>query len=153
MVRSLGASFRLLGLTPGADGTAIKDAYRRLAKELHLDVSQDPSAPDRFREVTDAYEVLMDALDGGGSEGTPPHVDETQGPAMRARWNIRRKHTPSEYPAWFKPPSSEPGTGERSLHSRTQPQWPHPSVGVVRTASLAARSLLLARTRRHFVGW
>ena len=36
----------------------IKKAFRRLARELHPDVSDEPDAEARFREVTEAYEVL-----------------------------------------------------------------------------------------------
>ena len=152
MARSVSASYRLLGLTPGADATAIKGAYRRLAKEMHPDVSQDPSSPDRFREVSDAYEVLMAALEAGTAGATP--VDDKQGPAMRARWNIRRRHQPSEYPAWFKPPPAEPGSGERGLHTSVRPLWPQDyRPTAMWTASLAARSLLLARARRVRLGW
>lgn len=40
----------------GADG--IKSAYRKLARKYHPDVSQDPDAEDRFKEVQNAYETL-----------------------------------------------------------------------------------------------
>jgi molecular chaperone DnaJ len=36
----------------------IKKAFRRLARTLHPDVSEEPDAQERFREVVEAYEVL-----------------------------------------------------------------------------------------------
>ena len=36
----------------------IKRAFRRLARELHPDVSAEPDAEERFREAVAAYEVL-----------------------------------------------------------------------------------------------
>ena len=33
----------------------IKRAFRKLARELHPDVSQAPDAEERFREVAEAY--------------------------------------------------------------------------------------------------
>jgi curved DNA-binding protein len=41
-----------------ADQETIRRAYRALAVEHHPDVSGDPDADDRFREITDAYTVL-----------------------------------------------------------------------------------------------
>src|SRR4029077_18573360 len=39
----------------------IKKAFRRLARRLHPDVSEEPDAESRFREVSEAYEVLSNA--------------------------------------------------------------------------------------------
>jgi molecular chaperone DnaJ len=50
--------YEILGVDRGADEQAIKKAFRRLARSLHPDVSEEPDAEARFREVTEAYEVL-----------------------------------------------------------------------------------------------
>jgi molecular chaperone DnaJ len=50
--------YELLGVARNADDGAIKRAFRRLARELHPDVSGAPDAQERFREVVEAYEVL-----------------------------------------------------------------------------------------------
>jgi molecular chaperone DnaJ len=50
--------YELLGVPRDADEGQIKKAFRRLARQLHPDVSDDPDAEARFREVTEAYEVL-----------------------------------------------------------------------------------------------
>jgi molecular chaperone DnaJ len=50
--------YEILGLGRDADEKAIKSAFRRLARELHPDVSQLPDAEERFREAAEAYEVL-----------------------------------------------------------------------------------------------
>lgn len=52
--------YELLGVTRDAGADEIKKAYRRLARQLHPDVSDEPDAADRFKEVTMAYEVLSD---------------------------------------------------------------------------------------------
>lgn len=50
--------YDVLGVGRDADEAAIKKAFRRVARELHPDVSEDPEAEERFKEVVEAYEVL-----------------------------------------------------------------------------------------------
>jgi len=52
--------YEVLGVARDADDAEIKRAFRRLARELHPDVSEAPDADRRFREVAEAYEVLSD---------------------------------------------------------------------------------------------
>ncbi len=52
--------YAVLGVRRDADADEIKKAYRRLARELHPDVNPDPALQERFKEVTQAYEVLSD---------------------------------------------------------------------------------------------
>jgi len=53
--------YEVLGIARGASDADIKKAFRRLARELHPDVSPAPDAQERFREVAAAYEVLSNA--------------------------------------------------------------------------------------------
>jgi molecular chaperone DnaJ len=52
--------YGILGVRRDAGAEEIKKAYRRLARELHPDVNPDPQLQERFKEVTQAYEVLSD---------------------------------------------------------------------------------------------
>jgi molecular chaperone DnaJ len=52
--------YAVLGVRRDAGADEIKKAYRRLARELHPDVNPDPETQERFKEVTQAYEVLSD---------------------------------------------------------------------------------------------
>jgi molecular chaperone DnaJ len=52
--------YEILGLGRDASDVDIKKAFRRLARELHPDVSEAPDAEERFREAAEAYEVLSD---------------------------------------------------------------------------------------------
>jgi molecular chaperone DnaJ len=53
--------YELLGVERGASDAEIKSAFRKLARELHPDVSQEPDTQARFRAVAEAYEVLSKA--------------------------------------------------------------------------------------------
>jgi molecular chaperone DnaJ len=52
--------YELLGVSRGASDADLKRAFRSLARELHPDVSSEPDAGARFREIAEAYEVLSD---------------------------------------------------------------------------------------------
>src|ERR1700724_2630021 len=78
--------YELLGIARTADEQEIKKAFRVLARLLHPDVSEEPGAEVRFREVSEAYEVLSNAetrqlYDRYGHAGlrsggfTPSHFD------------------------------------------------------------------------------
>jgi molecular chaperone DnaJ len=53
--------YEVLGVPRNAGEKEIKSAFRRLARELHPDVSDEPDAQERFREAAEAYEVLSKA--------------------------------------------------------------------------------------------
>src|SRR5262245_11157404 len=54
--------YKTLGVAENADDSAIKKAYRKLAKEYHPDVTgNDKKKTERFKEINEAYAVLGDA--------------------------------------------------------------------------------------------
>jgi len=53
--------FKVLEVERGADADAIKRSFRRLARQYHPDVNpDDKDAEARFKEISEAYEVLSD---------------------------------------------------------------------------------------------
>ena len=54
--------YEVLGVPRGASASAIKSAFRKLAKKLHPDANaKDPKAAGHFAELNTAYEILGDA--------------------------------------------------------------------------------------------
>ena len=52
--------YEVLGISKSASKDEIKKAYRKLSKKYHPDINKEPDADDKFKEVTEAYEVLSD---------------------------------------------------------------------------------------------
>src|ERR1700746_2011130 len=54
--------YEVLGVERNAAGEEIKRAYRKLAVKFHPDKNpDDPHAEEKFKELGEAYDVLMDA--------------------------------------------------------------------------------------------
>jgi curved DNA-binding protein len=53
--------YQVMGVARDATDAQIKQAYRRLARKFHPDVSKEPDAEARFKELGEAYEVLRSA--------------------------------------------------------------------------------------------
>jgi curved DNA-binding protein len=75
--------YAVMGVDRDASQDEIKRAYRKLARKYHPDVSKEPDAEARFKELGEAYEVLKDpekrtAYDGlgknwqAGQDFSPP---------------------------------------------------------------------------------
>jgi curved DNA-binding protein len=53
--------YETLGVERDASEDDIRRAYRKLARKYHPDVSKEDDAEDRFKEISEAYEVLRDS--------------------------------------------------------------------------------------------
>ncbi|WP_419419688.1 DnaJ C-terminal domain-containing protein [Legionella sp. D16C41] len=52
--------YKIMGLDKNVSQEDIKRAYRKLARKYHPDVSKEPDAESKFKELGEAYEVLKD---------------------------------------------------------------------------------------------
>jgi curved DNA-binding protein len=52
--------YEVLGVKRDATAQEIQKAYRKLARKLHPDVNKSAGAEEKFKELTEAYEVLKD---------------------------------------------------------------------------------------------
>lgn len=86
--------YRLLELNPGAPDIEIKKAYRRLARKYHPDVSSEPNARERFIEITNAYEYLLERRYETPVQAayTAPTPDRETLRRERARQYARMRH-------------------------------------------------------------
>jgi curved DNA-binding protein len=103
--------YAILGVNRGASGEDVKLAYRRLAQRYHPDVSTEPHAEERFKEVVEAYEALSAMLERGvpvGANGPEPYggwPDWQSNAAAQSRNGTARRARPEAE-------STEPVPGE-----------------------------------------
>src|SRR4051795_2048780 len=55
-----GDFYSILGVSRDAGADEIQRAYRKLARQYHPDVNKDPGAEERFKDISEAYDVLSD---------------------------------------------------------------------------------------------
>jgi len=79
--------YAALGVERGASAEQIKKAYRRLAQKYHPDVSKEPEAEARFKEISEAYQTLKDPAKRAAYDdlGTRPQGEEFRPPPDWAR--------------------------------------------------------------------
>lgn len=93
--------YHILNLTPSASEEDIKQAYRSLAKQYHPDVNSSSDAHEKFLEISEAYECLIEQAAQGRSgisdydpedPLTKQYIEELRRKAKeRAHENARRK--------------------------------------------------------------
>lgn len=92
--------YQILGVSRGASEDEIKKAYRRLAKQYHPDVNKNREAEEKFKEISEAYNVLSDSkqrkqydMFGGAGFGQQGGGGPTGGPGG-FRWEFRQAPGP-----------------------------------------------------------
>ena len=52
--------YKTLGVSKSASADEIRKAYKKLSKKYHPDANKEKDAPERFKQVQEAYDVLSD---------------------------------------------------------------------------------------------
>lgn len=70
--------YKIMGVNEDATEKDIKMAYRKLARKYHPDISKEPDAEERFKEMGEAYEVLKDPVKKAEYDRFRKHKDFNQ---------------------------------------------------------------------------
>ncbi|MEI8161603.1 MAG: DnaJ C-terminal domain-containing protein [Betaproteobacteria bacterium] len=120
--------YETIGLARDATQDDIKRAYRKLARKYHPDVSKDPDAEARFKELGEAYAVLKDpekraAYDQMGSQWKTGQ-DFQPPPGWDAGFEFSGRdsgHGPgSEFSDFFESLFGRPGHSGQHMHAPGQ---------------------------------
>ncbi len=65
---ALSLYYRRLGINETGDRAVIKQAYRRLARKYHPDLTADPQATEQMQQINEAYERILEDLDERSAE-------------------------------------------------------------------------------------
>lgn len=100
---NLADCYRLLELQPGASFAQIKASYRRLARQYHPDInSNNQQAEEKFIALTEAYKMLLDAVQQEAENLNQPEPPQNQHsvttPQPQVVTKIRRKEKPAAIP-------------------------------------------------------
>lgn len=63
--------YEILGLPKNSSLDEVKSAYRKLAKQYHPDVNKDPVAEEKFKQITQAYENIINPQPQQQNVGNP----------------------------------------------------------------------------------
>jgi curved DNA-binding protein CbpA len=123
--------YRVLGVDAGASRQDIARAYRRAVQRVHPDSRPaDPQAASRFRELTDAYDLLTNparraaygrAHHPAGEGGGQPSAPRYRSPAERWAGPRHLLAPPPGQPIWAGPVHIEPPAAPASEQDPGRP--------------------------------
>lgn len=70
--------YHIMGVARNATEKDIKTAYRKLARKYHPDISKEPNAEEKFKEVGQAYKVLSDPKARAAYDQYGEHFEQAQ---------------------------------------------------------------------------
>lgn len=108
---------RILGVSISAGPGQIKEAYKRLCKIYHPDVTADPAQQQKYYEVAAAYEYLSGAPGSGNAAGNPSKIigDQTFGAAYE-----NKRQSREEYAKWQKQEKKRKQEKSKAFEKRQQ---------------------------------
>lgn len=88
--------YSTLGVSPASDPRTIERAFRRLCLRYHPDVSSEPGAGRRMREINAAYQILRDSARAGAVDisRSRGRVSTVNWPEYQRKWSARARTRP-----------------------------------------------------------
>ena len=98
--------YRVLGVSRGANAEELKKAFRKLARKYHPDLSREPDAEARMKEVNEAFATLSDpgkraAYDQTAKGPGPARHGDFKPPPWQSGFTYPRSKPAAEEPASF----------------------------------------------------
>src|ERR1700742_1318792 len=103
--------YQALGVPRNADQDQIQRAYRKLARTYHPDVNSDPAAEDRFKEISEAYDVLSDPQTRRRYDAFGPDFRQVPEDVDPDEWRRRRADAGAGQTRGFRSGGSRGGDG------------------------------------------
>jgi curved DNA-binding protein len=101
--------YKIMGVERSATSDELKKAHRKLARKYHPDVSQEKDAEARFKDLSEAYEVLRDPEKRAAYDQLGAHWKAGQDFRPPPDWNAGAEHAGRGFDWSFK--SDGPGRG------------------------------------------
>lgn len=108
--------YEILNLPEGANKAQIKKSYRKLVKLYHPDVNDDPNSHEKYLEINQAYEALLE----------PHHLQKpsSSGPSSKAqKWNRYKREGHIKYAKRQAKKAQEIKLFYKSLRSGWRRNW------------------------------
>lgn len=119
--------YAILGVARDASAEDIKRAYRKLARKYHPDVSKLPDTEERFKEVSEAHEVLMDAEKRAAYDAVG-HLGGPGGPGGQGRHGADFQ-PPPDWNSGFEFSGRDSGAGFGDHSDFFEALFGHPAAG------------------------
>jgi curved DNA-binding protein len=101
--------YKIMGVGRSASADELKQAHRKLARKYHPDVSQEKDAEARFKDLSEAYEVLRDPEKRAAYDQLGAHWKAGQDFRPPPDWNTGAEHAGRGFEWGFK--TERPGQG------------------------------------------
>jgi curved DNA-binding protein CbpA len=106
MTTRIANPYAVLGVPPTAGASEVREAYRRLAKQVHPDQNRDAQATERMQRINQAWETLSNPA------GRARYAAQSAAPQASAypHWSSAPRRARPRYAAEPTPPETEFGT-------------------------------------------
>jgi curved DNA-binding protein len=94
--------YKIMGVERSASADELKKAHRKLARKYHPDVSQEKDAEARFKDLSEAYEVLRDPEKRAAYDQLGAHWKAGQDFRPPPDWNAGSEHAGRGFDWGFK---------------------------------------------------